>query len=94
MFRAVLFAIGVVLMVAALVATFAGVPLIPLAIIGAILTLALLCERYVYKPICSEPPGPGWEETAERFVDPRSGRNVTVFFNPRTGKRCYVLAPD
>ena len=90
MLRAVLFAIGVVLLIAASAAAFAGWPAIPLVAFGAILTLALLFERYVYKPIRPDPPGPGWERTAERFIDPRSGQSVTVYFNPRTGERRYV----
>jgi len=88
--RAVLFVIGLVLLIAALAATFAGWPAIPLAAFGATLTSALLFERYVYKPIRPEPPGPGWEQTAERFIDPRSGQGVTVYFNPRTGERRYI----
>ena len=90
MLRTVLFAIGLVLLVAAVAAAFAGWPGIPLAAFGALLTLSLLFERYIYKPIRPEPPGPGWEQTAERFIDPRSGQSVTVYFNPRTGERRYV----
>jgi hypothetical protein len=90
MFRAVLFMIGVALLIVALAAAFAGWPVIPLAAFGAILTLGLLFERYVYKPIRREPPGPGWEQTTERFIDPQSGQSVTVYFNPCTGERRYV----
>jgi hypothetical protein len=88
--RTVLFAIGLVLLIAASAATFAGRAATPLAVFGAILTAALLFERYVYKSIRPERPGPGWEQTAERFIDPRSGRSVTVYFNPRTGERRYI----
>jgi hypothetical protein len=90
MLRAVLFAIGVVLLIAASAAAFAGCRTVPLAAIGAILTLAVLFERYIYKPIRPEPPGPGWEQTTERFIDPRTGLSITVYFNPRTGERRYV----
>lgn len=62
----------------------------PLTIVPAILVAGLLCERYLYKPIRSDVPGAGWERTAERFVDPGSGRTVVVFHNPRTGERRYV----
>ena len=55
-----------------------------------ILLLCLLFERYIYKPIRPEPPGPGWRKTPERFVDPRSGQTVVVYYNPRTGERRYV----
>jgi hypothetical protein len=90
MLRSTLFAIGVVLLIAASAAAFAGLRTIPLAIFGAILTLALLFERHVYKPIRPDAPGPGWEETTERFIDPQTRQSVTVYFNPRTGERRYV----
>ena len=90
MLRTALFMIGVVLLIAASAAAFAGWPALPLAIFGAILTLAPFIERYIYKPIRPERPGPGWEETAERFIDPRSGQRVTVYFNSSTGERRYV----
>ena len=35
-------------------------------------------------------PGPGWELTGERFVDPQTGKNVQVFYHPQTGERRYV----
>jgi hypothetical protein len=91
MLRTVLFAIGVTLLI---VASFNGWPAIPAAVLGAVLTLALLFERYLYKPIQPEPPGPGWEQTAERFIDPRTGQSITVYFNPRTGERRYVSAAN
>jgi hypothetical protein len=89
-FRAVLLVIGMVLLIAASVAAIAGWPTIPLVVPGAVLVPGLLFERYVYKPIRTASPGAGWERTAERFADPRSSRNVTVYFNPRTGERRYV----
>jgi hypothetical protein len=35
-------------------------------------------------------PGPGWDRTAEKFADPRTGQTVIVYYNPRTGERRYV----
>jgi hypothetical protein len=90
MFRAVLLIFGVMLVVAGSVASIEGCRAIPLAAVGAVLVLALLCERYVYKPIRVEPPGAGWTRMAERFADPRSRGTVSVYFNPRTGQRRYV----
>jgi hypothetical protein len=84
--------IAVIVLVAG--ATNAGWPTLPFALIPAILLLGLLVERFIYKPICSERPGPGWERTLERFADPRSGRNIVVYYNPRTGERRYVAEPD
>jgi hypothetical protein len=38
------------------------------------------------------PPGPDWQKTDERFVDPRSGETLEVWFHPRSGERAYVRA--
>jgi hypothetical protein len=35
-------------------------------------------------------PGAGWERTSERFVDPDSGKTVTVYLQPGSGERQYV----
>ena len=90
MFRAALLVPGVLLLAGGVIATTMGCPLIPLIVFGAVLVLAALFERYVYKPIRSDAPGPDWQRTAEQFIDPRSGRTVTVYFNPRSGERRYV----
>ena len=90
MVRIAAFVLGFVLLLTGAIATMAGCAGIAPAVLGATLILALLFERYVYKPIRTEPPGAGWERTEERFADPRSGRSVTVYFNPRTGERRYV----
>jgi hypothetical protein len=68
----------------------AGWHILPFAAIPAFLLLGLLFERYVYKPIRTDRPGLGWDRTQERFADPRSGQNVVVYYNPRTGERRYV----
>jgi hypothetical protein len=67
---------------------------LPFAIAPALLLLGLLLERYIYKPIRLEPPGPGWDRTAEKFADPRTGQTVIVYYNPRTGERRYVAEID
>ena len=87
MLRRALLLLGVVLLATPLVgSTMAIAP----AILGAVLVVALLVERYVYKPISDVPPGPGWDKTAERFADLRTGRSVVVYFNSKTGQRRYV----
>jgi hypothetical protein len=59
----------------------------------AVMALVLLAvERFRYKPILDQPPGPPWEETPERFVDPESGKLVVVWANPENGQRAYVAA--
>ncbi|MGD0430052.1 MAG: hypothetical protein ABSA58_03070 [Acetobacteraceae bacterium] len=87
MLRTVLLVIGAMLLATLLVEPKAA---IGPAVIGAVIVLSVLIERYVYKPIGDEPPGAGWNKTEERFADPASGRNVAVYYNPRTGQRRYV----
>jgi hypothetical protein len=79
-----------VMLAAALAGTQAGWHTLPFAAVPAILILALLFERYIYKPIRPDPPGPGWDKTPERFADPRSGQTIVVYYNNRTGERRYV----
>jgi hypothetical protein len=55
-----------------------------------VLCLALVIERWRYRGLAGARPGPGWEETGERFLDPETGRLVTVWFHPATGERRYV----
>jgi hypothetical protein len=57
---------------------------------AAVLGLLLAIERARYKPILEEPPGAPWRETEERFVDPATGKLVSVWEDPRSGKRAYV----
>jgi hypothetical protein len=81
---------GVLLLAVALAGWIEGWHTVTLAIPGTVLVLAVLSERFVYKPIRRELPGAGWTRTDERFADPRSGQFVVVYFNPRTGERRYV----
>ena len=57
---------------------------------GLILIAGLLFERWRYKPLTGQRPGPDWVATDERFVDPETGKLVTVYFHPSTGERRYV----
>ena len=38
------------------------------------------------------PPGPDWQQSDERFVDPSSGEVLEVWFQPNSGERAYVRA--
>lgn len=80
---------AILLAVLVALALFGGWPAWPsLIAIGAILA-AMLFERFRYKPIADRPP-PGWQATGERFIDPESGKTVTVYYDPETGQRQYV----
>jgi hypothetical protein len=57
---------------------------------GLVLIIALLIERWRYRCLAGDRPGPEWVDTGERFVDPESGRLVTVFYRQSTGERRYV----
>jgi hypothetical protein len=63
---------------------------IMLAVWAAIFLVGLLIERWRYKQLSGAPPGPDWQRTDERFVDPETGRLVTVYFHPATGERRYI----
>ena len=58
--------------------------------IGLVLLLALLIERHHYKRILDEPPGPDWQPTGERFIEPGTDVSVAVYSQAATGKRIYV----
>ncbi|MGH7093370.1 MAG: hypothetical protein ACREFB_07545 [Stellaceae bacterium] len=90
--RAVLGA-GIALLAAAAVALAAGLPwpiAIWLAVLGLAATLGILYERRGGKPISGDRPGPDWVDTGERFVDPETGKMVSVYHHPRTGQRRYI----
>ena len=57
---------------------------------GVILIIGLLIERWRYKPLAGQRPGPEWTATDERFVDPETGKLVTVYYHPASGERRYV----
>ena len=46
---------------------------------------------YKRRPL-DAPPGPDWSFTGERFVDPKSGALLEVWYCPKNGERAYVAA--
>lgn len=93
--RPALLAIGAVLLAVAVVSgTIGCVPglTVGTAFPGVLLIGAVLIERWRYQPLRNERPGPDWVATGEGFVDPETGKLVTVFYKPATGKRRYVTA--
>ena len=93
MLRAALLVIGGIMLAAATFGALACWRLsafIPLAVCGAVLSGGVLVERWRYRPLADSRPRGNWQATQERFIDPESGRLVTVFFDPTTGERRYV----
>jgi hypothetical protein len=94
--RGALYAVGVLFAGGGVMLALAGcrTPAAWVAGWGLILIVGLLFERWRYKPLTGPRPGPDWTLTDERFVDPETGKLVTVYFHAATGERRYVAAPD
>jgi hypothetical protein len=91
--RAVLLVVGLALLGGAAALAHAGCtigPTLRLGLSGLVLVAAALVERWRYKRLAGNRPGPEWVATDERFLDPESGRPVTVYYRPATGERRYV----
>jgi hypothetical protein len=58
-------------------------------VIGTVILIGTVFERWRYRHIEQPPNGP-WQRTGERFLDPSTGDPVDVMFDPRTGERRYV----
>src|SRR4030081_3527112 len=55
---------------------------------GAIIVLGTLFERWRYHNRNASVDGV-WQPTGERFVDPATGKNVEVLYDPQSGERRY-----
>lgn len=90
MLRAFVVAIGLACIVgAAFLANQVWFVALELAIFGVLILIGTFFEgRYRAR----RPTGSSWQRTAERFVDPVSGKLVEVRYNPKTGERAYVDA--
>lgn len=58
-------------------------------IFGAVILITAALEP-IYGRADGRPRGSSWRSTDERFVDPETGKLVTVWFDPQTGERRYV----
>jgi hypothetical protein len=56
---------------------------------GLIFTLGILFERWRYKPAKSPQAARGLP-TGERFIDPKSGALMEVYYDAASGERSYV----
>jgi hypothetical protein len=91
MLRTVVIAVAAILMCAGIVLIACGVhvPGWQALVIGVIVLIGTLFERWRYRRIEAPPEGQ-WQRTGERFIDPSSGDPVEVMFDARTGERRYV----
>ena len=93
MLRNILLALGATMIAVGFIALLGGslaAPLIAM-IWGAVLVFGILYERYVYKTVVDKPPaGKYWARTTERFVDDKTGKTLTVYYNTLSGERAYV----
>lgn len=62
----------------------------PIVLILAVLMLITAALEPIYGRADGKPHGGDWRPTDERFVDPESGKLVTVWFDPQSGARRYV----
>jgi hypothetical protein len=93
MLRNILLTLGGTLIAGGLVVMLSGSFAAPLVAMvwGAVLVFGILYERYVYKTVVDKPPtGKYWVRTTERFVDDKTGRTLTVYYNTLSGERAYV----
>ena len=61
-------------------------------VFGALMMITAALEP-IYGRASGKPGGAGWRKTDERFVDPETGKLVTVWFDPESGERRYVEDP-
>jgi hypothetical protein len=55
---------------------------------GSLFLLGTLFERWRYHNKNASVDG-DWQPTGERFVDPATGKNVEVLYDPQSGERRY-----
>jgi hypothetical protein len=56
--------------------------------LGALAVVGLVFERWRYQNKNAAKDA-DWQRTGERFVDPETGRNVEVLYDPQSGERRY-----
>ena len=93
MLRTVVTSVAVVLTCVGIGLVVAGiaVPGWQVLLLGALVLIGTLFERWRYRRI-EEQPGGRWQRTDEKFIDPSTGQPVEVMFDPGTGERRYVAA--
>lgn len=91
MLRAIVITVAAILMCVgiALLAFGVRMPGWQLLVIGLLVLVGTLFERWRYRGVIERPAGE-WQKTTERFLDPATGEPIEVLFNPHTGERRYI----
>jgi hypothetical protein len=63
---------------------------VPTILICGILIFITAALEPIYGRANGKPRNGSWRATDERFIDPETGRLVTVWYDPATGDRRYV----
>lgn len=82
---------GVALLLLAAFLRIKGAPIGSVAgliLLGLALSAGTIFESR-YKAPQQGTPGAGWVDSGERFIDPETGKLVSVFTRPETGEREY-----
>ncbi len=61
---------------------------------GTIILIGTLFERWKYKNRNAAASRGDWQPTGERFVDPGTGEDVEVLYDPQSGERLYRKTRD
>ena len=81
-------AAGALVAVCGLVLWVTGGPV--MILVFGIMMMATAALEPIYGRDAERPLDRNWRATDERFVDPDTGKLVTVWFDPESGERCYV----
>jgi hypothetical protein len=81
-------AAGALVAVCGLVLWVSGGPV--MVFVFGILMMVTAALEPIYGSASARPLDSNWRATDERFVDPESGKLVTVWFDPQSGERRYV----
>ena len=92
MLRSTVIIIGALALAGGLIGMVSGAfpPAFIFAFWGALIVIFTVYERVIYKPVERMPPGGGFVETSERFIDDVTGKTVSVYVDPTSGERKYV----
>jgi hypothetical protein len=81
-------AAGMLVAVCGLVLWVSGGPVM-LLVFGVLMTVTAALEP-IYGQANGKPANGNWQPTDEKFVDPETGRLVSVWFDRQSGERSYV----